>query len=112
MPAITLSRVQAERLVKFCKQHNKDKFFIAKDHGAYLGQSVGSKPEEQCLFYFSGCDPKKNADYYENSRDKFGGDDFGEFLPLAWFEKAVANPKVGRVTITVNKSSIKCQYKA
>lgn len=110
MPAITLSRVQALDLLNFCKKHSKDRFFIAKDSGAYLGASVGSTPDKQCLFYFRGCDPKKDADYYENARYAFGGDDFGEFLPVGWLEKFNENPKIAKIKVTVNKRSIKAEY--
>lgn len=45
MPQITLSRSQVESLVAFCDAAKSEKFFIAKDHGAYVGYSTGPKPE-------------------------------------------------------------------
>jgi hypothetical protein len=90
MPQITLSLAQCQQLVQFCKTNGQAEYFIAKDHGAYLGASVGDKPEQQCLFYFAGCNPAKDEDWYDNAHYKFGGDDFGELLPVAALEKSLA----------------------
>lgn len=110
MPVMTLSRAQVEKLHSFCKEHKKDTFFIAKDHGAYVGQSVGATPDKQCLFYFKGCDPKKDYDFYENAVNGFGGDDFGEFLPISWLEKVVERPDIQKMKINVGARSITAKY--
>lgn len=107
MPSLTISRADAERLVKFVRDHGKDQFFIAKDQGAYLGYSVGAKPEQQCLFYFRGMDPSKNPDFYETARYAFGGDDFGEHLPITTIEKMLANPVVKKIRFEVTSRAIK-----
>lgn len=107
MPQITLSREQVQSLVAFCDAAKSESFFIAKDHGAYVGFSTGATPDKQCLFYFKGCDPAKNAQFYENARHAFGGDDFGEHLPLTHLRSALANPASKKVRITVNSSSIR-----
>jgi hypothetical protein len=83
MPSITLSKLQIARLAAFCAKHNQEKWFLAKDEGAYVGacsqtaKKSDGKPEN-CIFYFPGCDPVKNADWYDTARHQFGGDDFGE----------------------------------
>ncbi|EKZ99019.1 DUF3085 family protein [Cupriavidus metallidurans] len=107
MPQITLSRTQAASLVAFCDAAGSNEFFIAKDHGAYVGFSTGPTPEQQCLFYFKGCNPAKDADFYENARHSFGGDDFGERLPLVDLRKALENPRTQKVRITVSATSIR-----
>lgn len=81
MAQITLSIPQIQKLVEFCIQNNQKQYFIAKDQGAYLGASMGG--DNNCIFYFRGCDPKKDADWYDNAHSKFGGDDFGEHLEFA-----------------------------
>lgn len=55
MPQITLTRSQVQSLVSFCEAAKSDSFFIAKDHGAYVGFSTGPAPEHQCICYFKGC---------------------------------------------------------
>ncbi|SCU77300.1 conserved hypothetical protein [Cupriavidus necator] len=106
MPQITLSRAQVESLVAFCDAAKSERFFIAKDHGAYVGYSTGPKPEQQCLFYFKGCNPATDAEFYENARRGFGGDDFGERLPLADLREGLAKPECKTVRITVTPRSI------
>ena len=80
MPQITLSILDLHKLVTFCRKNNQKQYFIAKDQGAYLGASCGG--DNNCIFYFRGCDPKKDTDWYDNAHAKFGGDDFGEHLSL------------------------------
>lgn len=89
MPQITLSKAEVKRLIKFCDDKAITHYFIAKDQGAYLGASKGAEPGDSCIFYFAGCNPEKDADWWENSSYKFGGDDFGEHLDLDWLKKAI-----------------------
>jgi hypothetical protein len=87
MPQITIRLAEVKRLIAFCKTHGKTQYFIAKDHGAYLGATTGAAPAPQCLFYFKGCDPRVDTDdYYDNARYAFGGDDFGCNLELSTLE--------------------------
>jgi hypothetical protein len=79
---LTLDREQVDRLVTFCQCNGLEKFFVAKDQGAYIGATVGSEPDQKVIFYFPHCDPEKDEDWYENARERFGGDDFGQFLPV------------------------------
>lgn len=109
MAMITLSSKQVAELKTFCKTHSKDKFFLAKDQGAYVGAAgqdeIGQM--ENCIFYFKGCDPLKDDDWYENAHDKFGGDDFGEFLPATWLDLPQGTTKMRIATST---RSIKVSY--
>lgn len=107
MPQITLTRSQVQALVSFCEAAKSDSFFIAKDHGAYVGFSTGPAPEHQCICYFKGCNPHTDADFYENARHAFGGDDFGEHLPLTHLRSALANPASKKLRITVTARSIR-----
>lgn len=109
MASITLTRADAQRLVDFCATHKATHYFIAKDQGAYIGYSVGAKPEQQCLWYFKGCDPTKDSDFWENSRAKFGGDDFGENLEVAGIVTMLGNADVQRIKWTITKTSMKVE---
>lgn len=107
MPQMTLSRAQVQSLVAFCDSAKSDRFFIAKDHGAYLGFSTGPKPEQQCLFYFKGCNPAKDVGFWDNAQRAFGGDDFGERYPLSHFRQALSNPECKSVRIVVTRRSVR-----
>lgn len=109
MPQITLSRSQVQSLVAFCDAAGQTEFFIAKDQGAYVGSSTGAEPHQQCLFYFKGCDPTKDENFYENARASFGGDDFGEHLPVSHLRAELADSAVAKVRITVRPTSMSIQ---
>lgn len=79
---LPLTREQVERLATFCEASKLEKFFVAKDQGAYVGASAGSEPDQKVIYYFEGCDPEKDENWYENAREDFGGDDFGVYLPI------------------------------
>lgn len=106
MQTIELSRSQVKQLVDHCAKHDLKTFFVAKDHGAYVGASAGDQPEQQCLFYFKGCDPKKDKNFYDTACTKFGGDDFGERLPVVDLQKALDNPNLLCVRIKVTPTNI------
>lgn len=103
MPQITLNSKQVERLSAFLISNQKDTFFVAKDHGAYVG---AASDKDSVLFYFAGCDPEKDADFYETSYHKFGGDDFGEFLPAEWITDAAKKPNLEKMVISVGSNRI------
>lgn len=112
MPSITLKRAQVAELVRFCAEHKEDKFFVAKDHGAYVGANTGKDETfKSIIYYFPKCDPEKDQDWYENASDLFGGDDFGEMLPVDWLAKCIVD-KRSAMRINVNKRSITATYLA
>lgn len=109
MPQITLNRKDLDTFADFLNKHGLDKFFLAKDDGAYIGATAGSHEDgnfERCIFYFAGCDPKKDEFCWENARDKFGGDDFGEHLEADVVKKAAADPLTTKLVVNVTASSI------
>jgi hypothetical protein len=106
MHTIELSRSQVQKLVDHCTQHDLKTWFVAKDHGAYVGASAGSEPDQKCVFYFQGCDPSKDKDFYDTAHAKFGGDDFGERMPVADLQKALDNPQMLCVEVKVTAKSI------
>jgi hypothetical protein len=108
MPQITLSRKEVLELLSFTEKHNLNDFFMAKDHGAYVGASAGDKGN--CIFYFAGCDPRKDKDFWENSSEKFGGDDFGEMLPVDWLRRVQRDPTIDKMVIKVTKKSIAAEF--
>jgi len=112
MPQITLSRTQVASLVAFCDAANSATFYIAKDHGAYVGYSTGDTPDKRCVFYFKGCDPAKDVDFSENADRIFGGDDVGEYLEVSDLRKALEEPVAAKVRITLTPRSIRMDFLA
>lgn len=106
MPTIELSRRQVKQLVDFCIEHKQTQWFIAKDQGAYLGMSMGMDPLPKCLFYFPGCDPEKDEDWYDTAHAQFGGDDFGEHMPVADLQRYLEIPNLLCIGIRVTSKSI------
>ena len=82
---MTVNQQETADFSAFLTEHNLAEWFLAKDHGAYIGATVEG---DQWIKYFQGCNPEKSPDFYENSQFKFGGDDFGEFFPSAAIHKA------------------------
>lgn len=103
---IELTRAEVQQLVDHCEKHNLSTWFLAKDHGAYVGASAGAEPGQACIFYFKGCDPKKDANWYETAHSKFGGDDFGETLQVDSLKSALADEKLTAMQVKVTKTRI------
>lgn len=104
MPQITLKAKDVRELSDFLKRHGKETFFLAKDQGAYIGATAGSDADgtfERIIHYFAGCNPDKDADFYETSRWKFGGDDFGEMLPAQWIHGAAERDTLTKAVLNV-----------
>lgn len=95
MSTFSITRANAKKLLTFCKANKEDQFFICKDHGAYIGATTGSnekKTFKNSIHYVKGCNPDTDEDSYEEARYKFGGDDFGEHLPVQWLEVFFNDP--------------------
>lgn len=105
---ITLSREDVLKLLAFSESHNHKEFFVAKDHGAYVGDSAGDKGN--CIFYFAGCNPDKDKDWYDTCHEKFGGDDFGEHLPIEWLQRVRDNPKITKMVVKLTAKRIAADY--
>jgi hypothetical protein len=107
MASITLSVQQIKELQAFCAKHDLKKFFMAKDQGAYIGAAATVDGKvENVLFYFAGCNPNKDADWYDNMDYKFGGDDFGEHFDTKVLHELAADPLTAKMVINVGKTSI------
>lgn len=105
--AITLTRAEAQALADFCAQHDLPEYFIAKDHGAYLGAVKGREPDiARCLFYFPGMNPETDPDWYDTTRATFGGDDFGDLLPVEELRMMLAQSDVGKIRWRVTEDAI------
>lgn len=112
--SVGLNRAQATKLADFCKANAVKKFFFAKDHGAYFGVTKGSEAAgnfESCIVYMRGCDPNKDEHFYEVSRERFGGDDFGEHFDTKLLNEFVASG-YKRINFKFNKCSISVKYSA
>ena len=75
---------------------------IVKDSGAYLmaqtekrlpGDVDAEKGKSGYNFvvYCEGCNPSVDEDYWERQQQAFGGDDFGDVIPLEWLKMAIDN---------------------
>lgn len=104
MPSLTLNRAQIDQLAEFIRANSIKQIFVAKDHGAYVGASIGEKGN--CVFYFDGCDPSKDKDYYDTARTLFGGDDFGEHLDAKSVLDAAGDPRVTKMKFSVTETAI------
>lgn len=112
MTQMTLTRKQVQALHDFAEKHGKDQWFLAKDHGAYIGMTAGSKEEdnfENILFYFKGCNPEKDEDFYDNAGYKFGWDDFGEHFSTEIFSKFLTDENAVKIVIKVGARQISMQ---
>ena len=107
-----LNKAQAKKLFDFCQNNSVDKFFFAKDQGAYFGATKGSQSEgdfKNCIVYLQGCDPDKNEDFYETCRNRFGGDDFGEHFEVNLLNEFVSS-NYKRLNFNFNKQSISVSF--
>lgn len=110
MPQITLNRAKVQKLHDLCVKHGRDTFFLAKDQGAYVGACGGSQDDgtfENCIFYFKGCDPQKDEDFYDNARQMFGGDDFGEHFSADILKAFLDEAHNTKMVIKVGQTSIR-----
>lgn len=107
MASITLNRQKLKKLTKFCADHQVDQWFIAKDRGAYVGAvSRNGDAIVNCLFYFAGCNPDIDEDWYDTASAKFGGDDFGEHFGVGMLTQAMEDSALQKIKITVGETNI------
>lgn len=70
-------------------------FYLVKDRGAYVMAAtetplpVDEEGSANFVVYCEGCNPDVDEDYYETARAIFGGDDFGDPIPLDWMKMAI-----------------------
>lgn len=77
---------------------------LVHDEGVYLmsnGEPRDVLPgsERSFVAQAAGCDPRRDADWYDTARDLVGGDDFAETLP--WAREIKARLDAGATTITI-----------
>lgn len=106
MPQITLGRQDVLKLAAFCRIHFTHPF-VAKDQGAYIG--AATSPTNQCIWYFEGCDPTTDG-WYDKTRELFGGDDFGEFVPVDWLEKVERDPTITRMIVKIDEHQLAAEF--
>lgn len=104
MPTISLSRDDVSAIHTFVVTNNCKNWFVAKDDGAYVGASIGKG--QNVIRYFPGCDPKKNANWFDKVQRDFGGDDFGEHLDVKLLNEFMANPHAETMKLSVGKTKM------
>lgn len=108
MPKITVGRNDVLRILQFTRMH-KCRWFVAKDEGAYVGASRGK--DCNIIFYFDGCNPNTPFDeWYNTSKKLFGGDDFGETLPLDWLTHVEKDKTILSLTVIVDPANITAEF--
>ena len=105
MIQMTINKKEVQDFSTFLTQNELSEFFFAKDEGAYVGATALEKGERvSWIKYFAGCNPEKDADYYDNARDKFGGDDFGEFFSADFIHKMAS--RGWKIVVRISPSRI------
>ena len=101
----TLSLKETKKLADCIEHYNYDSFYLAKDQGAYVGAG-NNATGTGVLFFFRGCDPQRDPNWYEECRYKFGGDDFGVQFDDIDFVMAARNNRM-KLKFSVSPTSIK-----
>lgn len=99
MAVITLTMPQVNKIVALLERDLESRPFFAKDRGAYVGVA-GS------VFYFKGCDPRYDLDWYNTTLTKFGGDDQGVYFARESFLNVKKYPNAVGIKVTVTTRTI------
>ena len=83
---------------------------LVHDQGVYLMSNGTPRDIVQDITsfcaYAHGCDPSKDAAWYDTAHDLVGGDDFGETLPWAAEIKAILDRGASHVRLLLDGESI------
>ena len=104
---LTLTQKQTRDFADCIEKHGHENFYMAKDQGAYVGAG-NSSDNTGVVFYFKGCDPSKNEDWWEECRDRFGGDDFGVIIEDTDFV-VEARDNGSRLNVLVTDDDVRIQ---
>lgn len=107
MPQLTLKRPDIERLAAYVSSKSLQSIIVVKNHGAFVGACVSEV--DKCIFYFKGCNPEKDVDFYDNARRKFGGDDIYECLAASDVVQAAKDPAIKSLKFDVSETRIVVQ---
>jgi hypothetical protein len=96
----------------FSSRRPEPGLLLAHDQGVYI-MSNGIPADvdiakEQChLVYAKRCNPDKDEDWYQNSRELVGGDDFGEVLAIPPDFLRMCD-KFPEMSVEITEKEIKC----
>jgi hypothetical protein len=100
---VTIRNSQLNKVVA----QNDGKIILVKDDGAYIMSWDKVSNKNTVVYLANRFNPEKNEDCYDNTRDAFGGDDFGETIQL---EKnlvdAAKNNKIHSMKFTITDTQI------
>jgi hypothetical protein len=93
---------------------------LVHDDGVYLmsngkprdiDERHAGPSEKSYVAYARGCDPKKNEEWWDTSRDLVGGDDFGECLEWAREMKRMLDAGATQFVIDVTEQNLSLSAK-
>ena len=87
--------------------------YFVHDKGIYLMTKAKRTDEEikngDYIAYAEGCNPHKDEDYYQTSRDLVGGDDFAENIPVT-AEDLTLCQTYREYRIKISRSTMSIEY--
>jgi len=90
----------------------KPAVMLVHDQGVYLMSNGsprdlrGEGSERSFVAYAAGCNPERDADWYDTARNLVGGDDFVDTLPWAEAIKARIDAGAGIVCIEFSEAQV------
>jgi hypothetical protein len=83
---------------------------LVHDDGVYLmsngePRDIG-EGERSFVAYAKGCNPQKDANHWDRSRDLVGGDDFAETLPWARQIKEMLDRGARQIVVNIGRKSL------
>ena len=86
----------------------ESKVTLVGDSGIYL--MCFDQPTPRTIVYAKGCNPDKDADYYENKTALYGGDDGGDDICDAGDLKFAASSAASTIIISLTSTHISVGY--
>ena len=108
MSTLKFNKNEVMKLVSDLSANSKVE--IVRDEGVYLmafDKPLSGGP--RVIVYAKGCDPAKDADWYDTKRDVYGGDDGGDTICTAGQLKNLVMDAVGDIKVILTATQIKIE---
>ena len=110
MSSLVFGAAEARRVAEHAAKSSAD-VLLVHDQGVYLMSGAQPrdivKDDHSFCAYADGCNPDKDADFWEAGRDLVGGDDFGEHLPWAKDILRLLDAGATKIVVRLSEKSIK-----